>query len=65
MCHFFPDWKRWLRGLGDPRDPMRIVYTAAFLVMSGVSMFLTKLGARRQIKYAFEPARIQIRLDTS
>ena len=54
LGHFFPDWKRRLGALGDPREANRIVYTAPFLVTTGVLMFLTKLRARRQIKFAFD-----------
>lgn len=54
LRHFFPQWNRWLSALRDPRDADRIVYTAPFLVTSGILMFLTKLRARRQIKFAFE-----------
>jgi len=46
----------WLRGLGDPRDPNRIVYPAPFLITTGILMFLTKLGARRQMKFALDTA---------
>ena len=53
LRHFFPDWKTWLGKLRDPRDPTRIVYPVPFLVTTGILMFLTKLGARRQMKYAF------------
>lgn len=56
LRHFFPDWKMWLRGLGDPRDPNRIVYPAPFLITTGILMFLTKLGARRQMKFALDTA---------
>ena len=52
MAHFFPDWAEWLDDLHDPRDQMRIVYPLRFLVTTGVLAFLTKLGARRQIKYS-------------
>ena len=63
LRHFFPDWESWLGSLDDPRDEARTVYTAPFLVMSGVLMFLTKLGARRQIKYAFGTSKMLANLN--
>ena len=52
--HFFPEWDEWLKEIRDPRDPIRTIYPASFIVTTGILMFLTKLGARRQMKYAFE-----------
>ncbi len=52
--HFFPEWNSWLEELKDRRDPMRTIYPAPFIVTTGILMFLTKLGARRQMKYAFD-----------
>lgn len=38
----------------DPRDPERIEFPAAFLLSTGILMFLAKLGARRQAKFQFD-----------
>jgi hypothetical protein len=54
LQHFFPELPRWLREVRDPRNPFRIVYEAPFLIMTGVMMFLQKLGSRRRFKYDFD-----------
>jgi hypothetical protein len=59
LGHFFPDRSRSLSELADPRDPDRIVYPASFVVMTGILMFLTKVGARRQLKYTFDSRAIR------
>lgn len=51
--HLFPDWTSWLAAVKDPRDPMRIVYPISYLLGIGLAMFLTRLGARRQIRFQF------------
>jgi hypothetical protein len=56
LRHFFPEWRSWLSALRDPRDQARIVYTAPFLVTTGVLVFLLKLRARRQMKFALDTA---------
>ncbi len=38
--------------LHDPRDPLRIIYPARFLVWTGLLLFLCKLGARRQLRFS-------------
>jgi hypothetical protein len=43
-----------LKGVHDPRDPDRIEYPAEYLLSTGILMFLTKLGARRQTKFQFD-----------
>lgn len=46
-----------MASLTDPRDPRFIVYPLAYVLGAGVMLFLTKLGARRQIRFQFRPAR--------
>lgn len=53
MKHFFPGLQAWLKEVNDPRDPERIQFPAAFLLSTGILMFLAKLGARRQTKFQF------------
>jgi hypothetical protein len=55
--HFFPSLGSWLVSLADPRDPRFIVYPLAYVLGTGLMMFLTKLGARRQIRFQFRTAR--------
>ncbi len=52
LAHFFPQWRAWLRRLRDRRDPTRIIYPPSFLVTTGLLLFLLKLGARRQLRFA-------------
>jgi len=51
VAHFFPQLRRWLDGLHDPRDPHRILYPARSLVWACLLLFLLKLGSRRQIRF--------------
>jgi len=50
LRHFFPDFRSWLASLCDPRF---IVYPIGYVVAAGLMLFLTKLGARRQIRFQF------------
>jgi len=63
LAHFFPEWKPWLWGIADPRDPLRIVYPLPFLVTEGLALFLLKLGARRQIRFALRTAAMLVNLN--
>ena len=56
LHHFFPQFRGWLAGLPDPRDPRFIVYPISYVILSGLLLFLTKLGARRQIRFHFTTA---------
>ena len=49
--HFFPQFNDWLDDLPDPRDPDRTIYHRRFLLWVGLSLFLCKLGSRRQIDF--------------
>lgn len=53
LQHFFPEFPAWLGRVRDPRDPERVEYDASFLLATGILLFLTKLGSRRRIKFAF------------
>ena len=47
--HFFGGFSRLFRGVTDPRNPVYITYPLPVLMVTGVLMFLLRLGSRRQI----------------
>src|SRR6516225_10625174 len=49
--HFFPALNAWIDQIDDPRFPPLVVYPKRFLVWWGLSLFLCKLGSRRQLDY--------------
>jgi hypothetical protein len=49
--HFFPELNAWIDQIDDPRFPPLVVYPKRFLVWWGLSLFLCKLGSRRQLDY--------------
>ncbi len=49
--HFFPDFRDWIDGIKDPRNPLRITYDKHFLVWVGLMLFVCKLSSRRQVNY--------------
>ena len=49
--HFFPDLNTWIDEIDDPRFLPMVVYHKRFLVWWGLSLFLCKLGSRRQLDY--------------
>lgn len=53
LRHFLPDFSSWLKATPDPRDPRFIVYPIDYVLTTGLLLFLTKLGSRRQIRYQF------------
>lgn len=53
LRHFFPNFVSWLASTPDPRDPRFTVYPIAYVLMSGLLVFLTKLGSRRQMRFQF------------
>lgn len=53
LRHFLPDFDSWMKAMPDPRDPRFIVYPIDYVLSTGLLMFLTKLGSRRQIRYQF------------
>jgi hypothetical protein len=49
--HFFPQFNAWVDAIEDPRFWPFVVYHKRFLVWWGLSLFLFKLGSRRQLDY--------------
>jgi hypothetical protein len=49
--HFFPELNAWIDQIDDPRFPPLVVYHQRFLIWWGLSLFLCKLGSRRQLDY--------------
>lgn len=56
LRHFFPHFSDWLKATPDPRDPRSTVYPIAYVLASGLLLFLTKLGSRRQMRFQFQTA---------
>jgi len=50
---FFPDLDDWLDDIADPRFLPCVTYDKRFLLWWGLSLFLCKLGSRRQLDYQF------------
>jgi hypothetical protein len=51
--HFFPELNAWIDEIDDPRFLPLVIYHKRFLVWWGLSLFLCKLGSRRQLDYQF------------
>jgi hypothetical protein len=49
--HFFPELNAWIDRIPDPRYPPLVIYHKRFLIWWGLSLFLCKLGSRRQLDY--------------
>jgi len=49
--HYFGGLEQMFEGVADPRNSALIDYPLAALLFTGIFMFLTQLGARRQIKH--------------
>jgi hypothetical protein len=49
--HFFPELNAWIDRIPDPRFPPLVIYHKRFLIWWGLSLFLCKLGSRRQLDY--------------
>jgi hypothetical protein len=49
--HFFPELNAWIDCIPDPRFSPRVIYHQRFLIGWGLSLFLCKLGSRRQLDY--------------
>ena len=58
----FPRLTSWLRALPDRRDREACAYSNAALAWTAMLMYVSRLGARRQIKYLLdtEPARARL-----
>jgi hypothetical protein len=63
LRHFFPNFVPWLARTPDPRDPRFITYPIAYVLMSGILVFLTKLGSRRQMRFQFRTSRFVANLN--
>jgi hypothetical protein len=49
--HFFPQFNDWIASIPDPRFRPFVIYDSKFLFWWGVSLFLFKLGSRRQLDF--------------
>jgi hypothetical protein len=49
--HFWPEINDWLDEIPDRRDQTAITYVARFLLWWGLSLFLFKLGSRRNLDF--------------
>jgi len=49
--HFWPEFGAWLDALPDTRYQPYVEYSARFLLWWGLSLFLCKLGSRRQLDF--------------
>lgn len=47
--HFFPEFNEWMSLIKDHRHPLLITYLQKTLIWTGLMMYLTRRGARRQI----------------
>lgn len=49
--HYFPEFRKWFKGVSDCRNPNSIEYSAVSMLWVGILMFIFKLQARRQINF--------------
>jgi hypothetical protein len=49
--HFFPELEAWIDDIEDPRFQPQVIYDKHFLVWWGLTLFVCKLGSRRQLDY--------------
>jgi len=47
--HFFPEFNEWMSLIKDHRHPLLITYLQKTLIWTGLMMYLTRRGSRRQI----------------
>lgn len=52
--HFWPDLTKWIDLIDDPRFLPLVIYDKRFLLWWGLSLFLFKLGSRRQLDFELE-----------
>ena len=64
VTHFFPKWNRWAGQLADPRDPEKLTYPTRSLLWAGVLLFLLKLQARRQLRFACQTPAMCLNVNT-
>jgi hypothetical protein len=53
--HFFPQLNDWIDEIEDPRFLPFVTYHKRFLFCWGLSLFLCKMGSRRQLDFHFNP----------
>ncbi len=58
--HFFPQLNEWMDAIPDPRFQPFVVYDKRFLLWWGLSLFLFKLGSRRQLDFELDARGTQI-----
>ena len=58
--HFFPHLNDWIDDIPDPRFLPFVVYHKRFLFWWGLSLFLFKLGSRRQLDYELDARGTQV-----
>jgi hypothetical protein len=51
VTHFWPELRKWLGQVRDTRDQGRVTYRTAFMVWTGLMVFVLKLGSRRQLHF--------------
>ena len=49
--HFFPSFWGWVKSIPDPRNCQKITYPLESLIITGLLLFILRLGSRRQIKF--------------
>ncbi len=54
LNHFYPDFFSWLKKAYDPRDQRKIKYPIKDIIISGILIFLLRLGSRRQFHYKLD-----------
>jgi hypothetical protein len=52
IFHFFPQFRKNLKEIKDPRNPKKIKYPMEVIMWSGLFLFILQLEARRQIHYS-------------
>jgi hypothetical protein len=58
--HFWPELNDWIDDIPDHRDQTAITYAARFLVWWGLSLFLFKLGSRRNLDFDLDACGTQV-----
>ncbi len=58
--HFWPELNEWLDAIHDPRFLPFVIYHKRFLLWWGLSLFLFKLGSRRQLDFELDARGTQL-----